>query len=131
MSEQRALGGVRGSDHKTLLDTIHIACANAESELAAILAPRLREPAEANKVLAHLFAAQGAVRVNGASITVILSPAANANESVAIAALQDAPRHDFGAAQIEAAVIASRSAPGRCGLPRDDVPRVTRREMSG
>lgn len=77
-------------DYKTLLDTIRIACANAEGELAAILAPRLREPAEAKKVLANLFAAPGDVRVNATSITVTLSPAANRDESNAIAALLDA-----------------------------------------
>lgn len=71
-------------DYKTLMDGIRIACANAESELAASLAFHLRKPAEAKKVLANLFAAPGDVRVNGRSITVTLSPAGNHNEQEAI-----------------------------------------------
>ena len=66
--------------YKTLLDTIRIASANAESELAAVLQPHLRRPREAKKALANLFAAPGDVRVNGRSITVTLSPAATSNE---------------------------------------------------
>jgi transposase len=71
-------------DYKTLIDTIRIACANAESELASVLAAALRRPAEAKKVLANLFAAPGQVRVNGKSITVTLEPAGNRNEQEAI-----------------------------------------------
>jgi hypothetical protein len=61
-------------DYKTLIDTIRIACANAESELASVLAPALRRPGEAKKVLANIFAAPGQVRVNGKSITICGCP---------------------------------------------------------
>jgi hypothetical protein len=71
-------------DYKTLLDTIRIACANAESELALMLAPHLRRPREAKKVLANVFASPGAVRVNGKSVTVTLAPAGTTNEKQAI-----------------------------------------------
>lgn len=71
-------------DYKTLIDTIRIACANAESELAVVLADKLRRPTEAKKVLANLFAAPGQVRVNGKSITVTLDPLGNRNELEAI-----------------------------------------------
>lgn len=67
-------------DYKTLMDTIRIACANAESELAATLAPHLARPAEAKKALANLLASPGEVRVNGQSITVTLNPAGTPNE---------------------------------------------------
>lgn len=67
-------------EYKTVLDTLRIACANVESELAGELAPHLRKPAEAKKALANLLAAPGEVRVNGKSITVTLSPAARKDE---------------------------------------------------
>lgn len=75
--------------YKTVLDTIRIAAANAEAELAAVLAPKLRRPTEAKKALANLFAAPGAVRVNDKSITVTLSPAGTADEQYAFEALFD------------------------------------------
>ena len=71
-------------DYKTLIDTIRIACTNAESELALVLAPALRRPREAKKVLANIFAAPGQVRVNGKSITITLKPTGNRNELEAI-----------------------------------------------
>jgi hypothetical protein len=71
-------------DYKTLMDTIRIACANVESELVSTLAPFLRRPREAKKVLANVFAAPGQVRVNGKSITVTLEPVGNKNERTAI-----------------------------------------------
>lgn len=74
-------------DYKDLLDTVRIACANAESELALMLAPHLRKPREAKKALANLFASPGAVRVNGKSITVTLQPAATTAEGQAFDAL--------------------------------------------
>jgi hypothetical protein len=77
-------------DYKTLLDTIRIACANAESELAATIGPHLRRPREAKKVLANLFAAPGQVRVNGKSISVTLEPAGNRDEQEAIKELLEA-----------------------------------------
>ena len=71
-------------EYKHVLDTIRIACANAESELAARLAPHLPKPREAKRVLQNLFAAPGSVRVNGKSITVTLLPAARSDETLAI-----------------------------------------------
>jgi hypothetical protein len=73
--------------YKTLIDTIRIACANAESELAALLGPHLPKPAEAKKALANLFAAPGEVRVQPSAITVTLNAAGTAHEQVAYAAL--------------------------------------------
>ena len=71
-------------EYKTLLDTIRIAAANAESELSAALAPHLRRPKEAKKVLANIFAAPGDVRVNTRTITVTLGPAGTQHEQRAI-----------------------------------------------
>jgi hypothetical protein len=67
-------------EYKTLLDTLRIACANAESELAAILAPHLRRPREAKKALANLFAAPGRVRLAGDRIDVTLVPVGRDDE---------------------------------------------------
>jgi len=67
-------------EYKTLLDTIRIALANAESELSGLLAPHLSRPREAKKALANVFASPGDVRVNGRSITVTLRPAGTQNE---------------------------------------------------
>jgi hypothetical protein len=81
--EETALAGklVRHESHyKTVLDTVRIACANAESELASELAPHLRKPEEAKKALANLFAAPGEVRVNRKWITVALAPAGREDE---------------------------------------------------
>ena len=71
-------------DYKMLIDTIRIACANAESELACVLADFLRRPREAKKVLANIFAATGQVRVNGKSITITLDLAGTRNEQEAV-----------------------------------------------
>ena len=76
-------------DYKALLDTIRIACANAESELALMLAPHLDRPREVKMALANLFAAPGAVRVNHKSVTVTLQPAGTPNEHQAFLALFD------------------------------------------
>lgn len=73
--------------YKTVLDTIRIACANAESELAAELSPYLRKPDEAKKALANLFTAPGDVHVGKKSVTVTLSPAARKDEREAFNAL--------------------------------------------
>ncbi len=51
------------SGSKTVLDTLRIACANAEADLAALLASRLPRATEAKKTLANLLAAPGRVRV--------------------------------------------------------------------
>ena len=71
------------SHYKTVLDTIRIACANAESELALMLAPELPRPAEAKKTLANLFAAPGDVHVRDDAIHIILRPAASHSERLA------------------------------------------------
>lgn len=68
---------------KTVVDTLRIACANAESDLAGELAPAMKRPAEAKKALANLLQAPGHVRVNGKSVTVTLLPAATRNEAMA------------------------------------------------
>lgn len=56
---------------KTIIDLIRIVCANAESELAAHLAPHMRRPREAKNLIANLFAAPvlvlAAPRRDGAS----------------------------------------------------------------
>ena len=49
------------SNYKTAIDTIRIACANAD--LAGELAPFLARPAEAKRALRNLLAAPGHVRV--------------------------------------------------------------------
>ena len=71
-------------EYKTLLDTIRIACINAEADLASDLAPLLSRPREAKKVLANLFAAPGSVRVNERTIRVTLAPAATDSERDAL-----------------------------------------------
>ena len=71
---------------KTLMDTIRIACVNAENELALRLAPYLNRSKEAKATLANIFAAPGAVRVNGKSITVTLDPAGTSHEKEAFEA---------------------------------------------
>jgi hypothetical protein len=69
---------------KLVVDTIRIVCANVESDLAEWIAPHLRKPREAKKVIANLFAAPGRVDVAAAEIRVRLAPPANRSERVAI-----------------------------------------------
>ena len=71
------------SNYKTAIDTIRIACANAEADLAGELAPFLARPAEAKRALRNLLAAPGHVRLGKRTISVTLLPAANANELLA------------------------------------------------
>jgi hypothetical protein len=66
--------------YKMVVDALRVACANAESELAATLAPLLPNHAEAKKTLANLFAAPGRITVHTATVTVVLQPAATATE---------------------------------------------------
>lgn len=61
--------------YKLVIDTLRVALANVESDLAAWLAPELPKPTEAKKTLAKLFDAPGNVRPNGRTITVTLEPA--------------------------------------------------------
>jgi transposase len=70
--------------YKTTIDTLRVALANAESELAARLAPSLPRPAEAKKTLANLFAAPGRVRVTPRAIYIDLAPAASPAERDAL-----------------------------------------------
>jgi hypothetical protein len=74
-------------DYKMALDSVRIACANAESDLAATLAEKMTLPTEAKKVLANLFQAPGHVVVGKSVITVRLAPAANRSERDAMASL--------------------------------------------
>ena len=71
---------------KLLLDTIRIACANAESDLAMLLATFMRRPREAKHLLANLLRAPGRVRVGASTLSVELAPAATRAEGRAIAA---------------------------------------------
>ena len=74
-------------EYKVTIDTIRIACANAESDLASDLARHMNRPREAKKALANLFAAPGQVRVGRSIIAVTLMPAGNKNERAAFTAL--------------------------------------------
>lgn len=74
-------------EYKTTIDSVRIACANAEGDLAAWLGPFLPRPAEAKKLLASVFRSPGRVRVGAKTITVHLSVAATARERVAITAM--------------------------------------------
>jgi hypothetical protein len=74
-------------DFKLLVDAVRAACYNAESDLAARLAPYLKLPDEAKKLLANVFASPGELRVHATGITVVLDCAANRSEHTAIAAL--------------------------------------------
>ena len=66
---------------------IRVVCANAESDLATLLAPHLHKPREAKKVVANVLAAPGQVAVTETAIRVRLAPAASRSERRAIAAL--------------------------------------------
>ena len=74
-------------DYKRVIDTVRIACANAESELAYNLGSHMARPAEAKRALANLLQAPGRVRVGTRTIAVALHPAGNANERGAMAEL--------------------------------------------
>lgn len=74
-------------DYKMALDSVRIACANAESDLAATLAEAMVLPAEAKKLLANVLRAPGHVVVGKSVITVRIAPAANRSEHDAIVAL--------------------------------------------
>ena len=73
--------------YKMTLDSVRIACANIESDLAATLAEAMVLPAEAKKLLANVLRAPGHVVAGQAMITVRLAPAANRSEREAIARL--------------------------------------------
>jgi hypothetical protein len=69
---------------KAVVDTIRIVSANVEADLAELIAPHLRRPKEAKKVIANLFAAPGRVEVTPREIRVRLAPPANRSERAAI-----------------------------------------------
>jgi len=69
---------------KTIVDVIRVVCANAESDLATLIAPHLGRPREAKKVIANILAAPGQVTVTDQAIHVRLAPAANRSERGAI-----------------------------------------------
>ena len=70
--------------YKTVIDTLRVALANIESELAVCLAPHLPRAGEAKKTLANLFAAPGQLRLAPGKLYVDLAPAATAPERRAI-----------------------------------------------
>jgi hypothetical protein len=70
--------------YKTVIDTIRIACANAEADLALCLGEHLRKPAEAKKVLSNVFGSPGDIRVTDNAITIALHLTARNDEREAI-----------------------------------------------
>lgn len=74
-------------EYKMTVDTIRIACANAEADLAGELAPFLPRPTEAKKTLANLLAAPGRIRMGKQTIGVCLQPAGTKREQQALSAL--------------------------------------------
>ncbi len=69
---------------KRIVDVIRVVCANAESELATLIAPHMGRPREAKKVIANILAAPGKVTVTAQAIHIRLAPAANRSERDAI-----------------------------------------------
>jgi len=86
VSETPLAGKLRRHEqgYKNVLDTLRIALANAEADLAVKLAPELERPREVKKLLATLFSAPGIVRVSSRAVTVALMPAANDSEREAL-----------------------------------------------
>ena len=74
-------------EYKALIDTVRVACANAETELAHILAGGLVRPEEAKRVLQNLLLAPGDVQVDEKRITISIRPAGTMRELRAIADL--------------------------------------------
>lgn len=87
---------------KSIVDVIRVVCANAESDLATLIAPHMGRPREAKKVIANVLAAPGRVTVTDQAIHVRLAPAANRSERVAI-------RHLFTAINKRGLVLPSDS----------------------
>lgn len=73
--------------YKTFIDTVRIACANVESDLANELAPYLNKKAEAKKALQNLFSSSGDIRVNGKSISIAIDPIGRKDEVKALYSL--------------------------------------------
>lgn len=76
-------------EYKALIDAVRVACANAEAELAAILAGHLPRPAEAKKTLANLLLAPGSIQVNASNIVIRLLPAGTKREIQAMVLLAE------------------------------------------
>jgi hypothetical protein len=74
-------------EYKTTLDTVRIACVNAEAALAAELGAFLPRPKEAKRALRNLSGAPGRLRVATDEITAELLPAGTRSEMLAYAAL--------------------------------------------
>ena len=75
------------TEYKTLIDTLRVAGANAEAELADRLAPHLKRPKEAKRCLQNLLAATGDIKVGKNSIAITLDPPGTSNERAAIRGL--------------------------------------------
>lgn len=71
-------------ERKAVVDTIRIVCANVEADLAEMIAPHLRRPREAKKVIANLLASPGRVDVTTGEIRVRLAIPSNRSERHAI-----------------------------------------------
>jgi transposase len=76
-------------EYRAVIDTLRIALANTESDLAAELAPHLPQPHQAKRALANLLAAPGGVQLGKGAVTVSLAPTADTREREALAALLD------------------------------------------
>jgi hypothetical protein len=76
-------------EYKRTLDTLRIACGNAEADLAQLLAQHLPRPGEAKRALHNLFMAPGDVRVLPDRIEVHLRPAGTRPERAAFGRLLD------------------------------------------
>jgi hypothetical protein len=76
--------------YKAFLDTIRIACINAESDLADLLKPHLPKPREAKMVLQNIFKSPGHIRVHDDRIDLTLSMVGNHNEKLAAQAFASA-----------------------------------------
>jgi hypothetical protein len=74
---------------KTLIDTVRIACANVESDLAYRLAAELPKPGEAKKTLANLLAAPGRIQLRPSAISISVALAATSSERAAFDVLLD------------------------------------------
>jgi len=75
------------ADYKLLIDAVRVACANAEADLAALLAPHMKRPREAKKLLSTVLAAPGHVTVARDTVTVSLRCPGTAADRRAIAGL--------------------------------------------
>jgi hypothetical protein len=77
-------------DPKLVVDAVRVACANAEADLAALLAPYMKRPREAKKLLATVLAAPGHVTVGIDAVTMSLQCPGTPAERHAVAALLEA-----------------------------------------